>query len=581
MGSLNLPQMTAGQGGKHITSNDGDEALDKAITEAEVLDFTSGNITLTDAQLRENFLFECDNVAAARDLVLPTTAIKRFFAVNVQSDETFDVTVKKGTTAIVVTAGDNTTFYTNGTTNDLRKVGGGGGAVVFTDLTDTPSSYSSQALKLCRVNTGETALEFVTPGASGGGAPFTFSGLFLKTAENVIHADSDDTIELIRLKSASFDDGASVKDLANLVCDLTTTGAGALDTGTIAASKWYSLFLIQRSDTEVNALIATLANDIVVDQSSTTNNADFKLRATSAEEKGAQSFKPSVTSKTSHIDLKLGETGVVPVGGSIWITIEADSSGDPSGTPLMTSQKMNAAGIGTTDREIRFVFHNPTSLAAATTFWIVLQGDYTVSATNHITWRGNTTTVYADGLAKDFDGATWATPTDGNIVDFVFAYYPERTGDTITMPLNFDRQVKLGYFRTDVSADVRPYQQIDKRCFWGLRLAKTPPAAAGIVLLLDLLDLLPPTLCIARLDMSNSNGTAIRTTLAGVPEGYSASTALTDHVDHYSQQIIPQGLANFINSPHEIITQTGAIYEGQGNVSTAKTLVVHGYEWMD
>lgn len=53
-----------------------------------------------------------------------------------------------------------TAFYSTGT-------GGGGGASAFTDLTDVPSSYISQALKVVRVNAGETALEFTT--LAGGG----------------------------------------------------------------------------------------------------------------------------------------------------------------------------------------------------------------------------------------------------------------------------------------------------------------------------------------------------------------------------------------------------------------------------
>lgn len=37
----------------------------------------------------------------------------------------------------------------------------GGGATAFTDLSDVPGSYSGGSLKVVRVNTGETALEFV------------------------------------------------------------------------------------------------------------------------------------------------------------------------------------------------------------------------------------------------------------------------------------------------------------------------------------------------------------------------------------------------------------------------------------
>lgn len=41
--------------------------------------------------------------------------------------------------------------------------GGGPGATAFTSLTDVPSSYSGHSLKLVRVNTGETGLEFFAP----------------------------------------------------------------------------------------------------------------------------------------------------------------------------------------------------------------------------------------------------------------------------------------------------------------------------------------------------------------------------------------------------------------------------------
>ncbi len=50
---------------------------------------------------------------------------------------------------------------------DGVKIGGEGGVSTFTALTDTPSSYASQAGKVPQVNDGETALEFVNPSAGG------------------------------------------------------------------------------------------------------------------------------------------------------------------------------------------------------------------------------------------------------------------------------------------------------------------------------------------------------------------------------------------------------------------------------
>lgn len=53
------------------------------------------------------------------------------------------------------------------TVNGVKVSINGSGSSTFLDLTDTPSSYSGQALKFARVNAGETALEFATPSGSG------------------------------------------------------------------------------------------------------------------------------------------------------------------------------------------------------------------------------------------------------------------------------------------------------------------------------------------------------------------------------------------------------------------------------
>ncbi len=54
--------------------------------------------------------------------------------------------------------------------------GSGGGASNFTGLSDTPSSYTGQAGKSLRVNSGANALEFYTPSSTGGVKPFITLG---------------------------------------------------------------------------------------------------------------------------------------------------------------------------------------------------------------------------------------------------------------------------------------------------------------------------------------------------------------------------------------------------------------------
>lgn len=71
-----------------------------------------------------------------------------------------------------IVAGTNVTVTVldEGGSEQLQISASGGGGGSFLSLTDTPSSYAGQAGKYTRVNTGETALEFVTI-SGGGGSP--------------------------------------------------------------------------------------------------------------------------------------------------------------------------------------------------------------------------------------------------------------------------------------------------------------------------------------------------------------------------------------------------------------------------
>ena len=522
MGNLNLTQMTAGQSQKHVSSNDGDNEIDIAITESVVLDFTAGNITLTDEQFREQFLFECNNVAAARDLILPAN-IKRFFAVTNQADESFDVTVTKGSGVFIVAPGVTKIFYTDGTTNDLRDITGASGGSSWIDLTDTdPSSYSGQAGKLVRVNAAPDGLEFVSPAAAGAGSSILglFQGLWGGTRNAENDADADRKIHVDSLKLATFDDGVGVSDLADLELDVGAASGnpGALDTGTITANTWYELWLIQRSDTEANALLGSKASDWDTDQSGVSDDADFRLRNSSAETNGAQSFQPSVTSDLLYVDFKIAEAGAIPVNSMIWVTVESDSAGDPDGTPLATSIKIRADLIGAADVEVKFAFPVPATLTGSTTYWLVVHGDYAISGVNHIKFRGNTTTSYAGGLAKDFDGAsTWTTPMDGSIVDFWFKTHMDIGGNNPSLPTNYDRKVKIGYFYSDTGANVEPHRFMDKKIQFHGDIVTTANPGSGVQALLDLKVAIPPSPVIIQALLTQAIGGEVR--VSGIPYG--------------------------------------------------------------
>ena len=127
---LDIPAIADGQAdGQWQTSNDADAALGNAFGDLFEVDFSGGNVTLTDSQFRSAAVFIADGLTANRTLTLP--AVKRPFAVY-NPDSTYSVDVTKGSTAIEVGPGQYGRFHTDGTTDGLvgvvSEVSTGGGA---------------------------------------------------------------------------------------------------------------------------------------------------------------------------------------------------------------------------------------------------------------------------------------------------------------------------------------------------------------------------------------------------------------------------------------------------------------------
>jgi hypothetical protein len=164
--NLNITALTASQNNKEVTVNDATEALDAALTEILTSDFTSADVTLTDAQLRENVAHLLDNVTVARVFTVP--AIKHMFIVIGGTGNTNTVTVTRGITTEDIVTDDVKLMYTDGTADGLFVIagGGGGGSSTFIALTDTPASLTGQGGKTVKVNSGATALEFVSDAAA-------------------------------------------------------------------------------------------------------------------------------------------------------------------------------------------------------------------------------------------------------------------------------------------------------------------------------------------------------------------------------------------------------------------------------
>lgn len=136
------------------------------------------------------------------------------------------------------------------------------------------------------------------------------------------------------------------------------------------------------------------------------------------------------------VQLKLRQEGTLSAGDYVYLTIEGDSGGDPDGTPVATSELLDATTISTdTDGAYyTFTFKVPADLGATTDYHVVLKGNYTLSAVNQVqlgvetvasggnleildaSWADQgTSTVDAQGFSLSFadvSGATFTQVTD-------------------------------------------------------------------------------------------------------------------------------------------------------------------------
>jgi hypothetical protein len=114
------------------------------------------------------------------------------------------------------------------------------------------------------------------------------------------------------------------------------------------------------------------------------------------------------------------EAGTIAAGKSVWMTLEADSSGSPSGTALATSDTVDATTYTSAIVVTKFTFSTPYTMVAGTKYWLVLRFDYTIDGSNYLAVHGPSSAVSAVGAAKKFDGgSTWVAT--GNPASLAFS----------------------------------------------------------------------------------------------------------------------------------------------------------------
>jgi len=167
------------------------------------------------------------------------------------------------------------------------------------------------------------------------------------------------------------------------------------------------------------------------DQSQTTQNGSVETGeadATTKKNKVAQSFIPAKT-KIRGVKLnKQADTGTFT--GNVVVTLEADTSGSPSGTPLATATITNAQWLLLPVGEIEALFASEyASLTPGSLYWIVITPS-TSSNANHPNLGTNTAGGYASGSVK------YRNTTDGWVaISTIDLYFKTLEGNASQVPM--------------------------------------------------------------------------------------------------------------------------------------------------
>jgi hypothetical protein len=388
-------------------------------------------------------------------------------------------------------------------------------------------------------------------------------GLRLRT-----HPDQDvaaSKVALLGLDEVVMSDGCRYQPTAAvlpLVADITAAGAGGLDTGAEAVSTWYDIYLIGKSSTGLLAdlrLMLHKSKTYTVDTSFTTvTNASRALRlaTATATDRLAQGVQFASAGPLTFLDVIVQRQGALS--GRVWFSLQADVAGSPSGTPLVTSDKLDASVFtATVASTVRVPFRSTTlSVAAGTQYHLVMEGDYTRSDTVNVLLFGVAAGGYANGSAKEFNGTTWAAMS--GVGDVFFKAALTLNDAALTMPSGYDQTCRLGWVYNNSAGNFNGFVQSERtvKPLTQLLLGSTTSTA---MLLVDASALIPPAA--VELIFAVTNTGVNNVYVAGCPDGYSVSVfAGGAGAWSANSSLIAIASANASGTETPILTEDQAVY---------------------
>lgn len=318
----------------------------------------------------------------------------------------------------------------------------------------------------------------------------SFRGLVLRTSTDFSNANTQ--VVLVRADEIVVSDGlraTRVTPTSMLTCNTGIIGAGGMET-TRANSSWNRLYYIRKSSDGTEALFASRGKDYLLDAAYTAvNDTTTILRQATgtAGQKLAQSFQVAVAGNLEMIDVTVSYASSRPVG-NYWFTIEADSAGRPSGTPLATSDKYDCQRVPA-NFLIRLPFRTPATLATVTTYHLVMQGDYTASDTVAAAWRSGAAGGYASGKAQTYNGSVWA---DIGTADFLFKVYITRNDAVPVLPSGYDQKCQIGWFYIDSVGNNKRFIQTNRQVATDIQTSWQVGSITALMVMTDVSTWFPP-----------------------------------------------------------------------------------------
>jgi len=133
----------------------------------------------------------------------------------------------------------------------------------------------------------------------------------------------------------------------------------------------------------------------------------------------AQSFIPGSTASSFSMTASIRK--VASPTDNVFIEIQTDNSGAPSGTAVANgvSDDVSGAGLATSYADVAFTWSSDPTLVAGTKYWFVLKRDGTANDTNYYQAEYASNNAFRAGIALQFT-TSWAANNDAND-DLVFA----------------------------------------------------------------------------------------------------------------------------------------------------------------